>query len=156
MTSKFVMSFIDASGETSTVSVNMVDITAANFDTVLDGPSDLPAALQLAIAGCSMCNDYKSQVQLKPVLSSAALPNDQNAQRENALLVTMEDTVTLKKFTLSIPGPDRTLMGIAGSDMVNPASAQWVALVAALENSARSDIGNTINVVGGRFVSRRG
>lgn len=155
MTARYSITFLDASGEKSTTSVNIPDITAANFDTLLDGPGSVPAALALAIPGCSLCNDVKHEIALAPVKDVETLPADQDAQRETVLVVTLQDEVTFKKSIVSIPGVDRTVFSVAGSDMVNTAAVQWVALKAALENSAVSPDGNAVTVVGGRIGGRR-
>lgn len=155
MPAKYDVTFLDNSGEKSVAGVYIPDITEGNILTVLDGLDGFPDALKLAITGVSLCNDVKHQVHLQPKRLVEELPTDSYAQREMALLITMQDETNMKKSTMSIPGVNWDLLGTLGSDQVNPLAPVWVALKLALETYAVSPDGNGITVIGGRRVGRR-
>jgi len=155
MTSQYSITFLDNSGEKSTVGLHIADVTGANFDTLLDGPGSIPLALSVAIPALSLCNDVKHEVALAPWRAVEELPVDSYAQREMVLVVTMQDNVTFKKSTISIPGVNWDALGSIGSDLVNPLAVTWIAFVAAMEANALSPDGNAITVIGGRRAGRR-
>jgi hypothetical protein len=85
---------------------------------------------------------------------SGDLPASPFAQREFKLAVKMVDTAG-NRSTLTIPGPNLTLLAQPGTDVVDHVSnVTAAALAAAIENNAVSPQGNTVSVIGMRIVGR--
>jgi len=84
------------------------------------------------------------------------IPASENAQREIALWVQYVDTTTSKYYSMSIPGPDLTLLAQANTDEVDSvANVTAAALVLVLEAELRSELGNAIQVTRMRIIGRR-
>lgn len=145
--------YLDFSGEPSQVGFEILDLTAGNFAAqttpVIEG-----GALEAAISALTLCTLQTVNIAAINASTGNAAPVSQYAQRESGLLVTYQDTVNGKKYRLTIPGPDLANLAQAGTDMINPLAPAWTAFVAAFEANAHSELGNTVNVLGGRFVGR--
>lgn len=149
------LTFLDASGEKSTVTYYTAALDAGNI-AAIENNADFAVAATLAanIASCSLCTPISSQIADEVAKAAQTPPGSNYAQREIGLLVTYSDTVTGKTYHMTIPGPDWANMGLAGSDQVDPADAAWLAFVADFEAGAVSPDGNAITVAGGRLVGR--
>ncbi len=106
------------------------------------------------ICGLSDCVCQVSDIQAVSTKYGDPAPVVATAQRELGLLVTYQDTVTGKKYRITIPGPKWATIGQAGTDSVNTAAPLWTAFVTAFEAHAVSEFGNAITVVSGRLVGR--
>lgn len=153
MASTVNFTFIDRSGELSTVGMNFPTTTGANIAaqsaSIVTG-----GALADAIAALSLCTFGSSALTAAKVDNSSAIPVSAYAQRELGLLVTYADAVTGKKYHVTIPGPDWATLGQSGTDVINPAAAAWTTFCTAFEAAAVSPDGNAVNVVSGRLVGR--
>lgn len=145
--------YLDFSGEQSRVSFDILTLNAGNF-AGQTGPVVEGGALEAALSALSLCTLQKVNVSAISEETGNVAPVSPYAQREHGLLVTYQDTVNGKKYSLTIPGPDYANLAIAGTDQVNPAAAAWTAFVTAFEANAHSELGNTVTVLGGRFVGR--
>lgn len=155
MAGKIGYTFTDISGENSRVDLYVADLTAGNIAATLAAANPTGAGnLGAAIAALSLCQPAKYDVMAFTGPGSAVVPTDMYAQRELALMVTYQDTVTNRLYRISIPGPDWATIGLAGSDSVNTANAAWTAFVTAFEAIAVSQDGNPVNVTGGHLVGR--
>lgn len=157
MAGLITFTFIDHSGEQSRVSFSTPDLDATNIDgysnTTLTNPlGDLKAAID----ALTLLNEVKINVTATEIVSPPTLPADENAQREQGLLIKYVDTVTAKKYRFTIPGIDRTLVAQAGTDIVDFGNNLLVAaLVAAFEADYVSELGNPVSVYAASMVGRR-
>lgn len=150
-------SMIGFSGEPSSVTFYLPDVTSVNYDDVTGNTvGDNVGSLRLALGAISLLNFVRHTVTTEQHADSGALPTEPYAQREIKLLVNYRDTVTAKKYRIEIPGPDLAALAQAGTDVVDHTSnATAVAFVTAMETYARSVDGNLITVEGMRIVGRR-
>jgi len=149
------LTFVDNSGEKSTVRFPIVDVTTANIET-MKAQSFFPIAQSIAkaIADISLCTPIKSQISLDPALYPDTRPESMYAQRELGLLVEMQDVVTSKRSHFTVPGVDWEAIGLPGSDRVDETAAGWTELVTRVELYVQSEDGNAVTVTGGRLVGR--
>lgn len=147
---------IGFSGERSKVVIGLPLLTGANYDdTTGNGATDNVGALRIAIGAISLLNFESVVVQAVTHPDAGGLPTNANAQREIGLRVFYTDDVTSKKYHITIPGPDLTLVAQAGTDVVDHTSnAAAIALTTALETFAFSPDDNAITVTGMRIVGR--
>lgn len=146
--------FIDSCGERSVVSLPLPTITGANLDaTLLKTVVTNAAVLAGKLVALSVCNAIHSSVSLPKVRQAETLPTAATAVRELGLMVSYQDNTTGKKYHFVIPGPDTSKL-TPGTDNINPADSDWVALKAALEADIVSPDGNAITVIGGKLVGR--
>jgi len=151
----FTATFLDRSGEKSTMQVPLPTIGAGNIVAALDSITDgTPDGLLTTLKALSHCTLVRSQVALDPEFYVENLPASALAQREMALLVSYQDNVNGKKYTFSIPGPKWDLIGQAGTDIIDPANVLWLAAKTAIQTFMVSPDGNAITVVAGRLVGR--
>jgi hypothetical protein len=153
MASKVGYAFLDASGEISRVEMNITTLTAGNF-AATTGAVASGGALADAISGLSLCTLANVDIVADRTATGGAAPVSNYAQREIGLLVSYQDSVTGKKYRVTIPGPDWATIGQAGSDMVDPADALWTAFVSAFEANVISEAGNAVTILGGWLVGR--
>ena len=142
---KYNIPFIDASSETSTASIAVVDAeTDLNLTAIFN-----------AIVGVTLGNAGTSTlvVAAEKDAGSGVKPSNKEAQREKKWLVTFVDNVTGKKGRMEIPCADLSLLGDDGSTMVTSAGA-GASLVSALNAHGLSSDGNPITVSTIRFVGR--
>lgn len=147
------ISFLDFSGEKSSVSFNVVTPSGATYDwdafaVIIDGIID-------AIEAVSLCTRGPENVRVELAAGSVTLPTDEEAQRELGLRVFYHDTTTNKKYHVTIPGPDLSLMATAGFDLVDWTGTEMAALETALEANVKSPTGGAISVDKGAIVGRR-
>ena len=145
---------IDNSGETSVVTINLPDVTAANYDDITGNSIGQNVGnLRLAIAAITLCNFVRHTVNTATYADSGELPANAYAQRELKLLVRYIDTVTSKKHSITIPGPNLSILAQQGTDVVDHVSnVEAAAFVAAFEANARSPEGNPVSVQGMRII----
>lgn len=151
--SRATMSLRDYSNEMTTTTVNGVALTSANFDAQTTQWTALRAAIQGLTLGVTAQQSLSQFAQL-----SGATPSDPFAQREVKWLVNYHDAVTNKKYQTEIGTAD---LGddhlVAGSDMADLTSADWVAFISAFEAFVRApdNIANGVVVDSAYFVGRR-
>jgi len=149
--SKATLTFLDASHESSPVSVTSVALTAANFDA----QAAAFTAFRAAVEGLSLGTAQRwSLAQVTD--GSNSLPASPYAQRELKWLVTYTGNTSGKNFQIEIPAPDLTDNRVPGTDIADPTSADWVAFISAFEAFAKSPDNPTeaITFVSARMVGR--
>lgn len=149
-------SFIDHSGEQTSFSLWTPDLDAGNIDTYTNTNLTFELGDMLAaVNALTLCNRTVTTVGALRDVSAATIPADPNAQRETKLLIKYIDTVTSKKYSLTIPGVDRTLVAQQGTDQVDfNNNAFVIAFVNSIENGYISELGNPIEVYDARLVGR--
>lgn len=112
-------------------------------------------ALQNAVSGISLGVIQTANLTISTVVSGS-YPTDQLAQRELKVLVGYSDDVNGKKYTMTVPAPDVSLLTIAaGTDLIDiTTGTEVLALVSAIETYGRSELGNAITVNYMRLVGR--
>lgn len=152
MATKCTFNLIDYSGERTSTQVNLLDLTAANFDSVVASAAALQAALLLA----TDCNHVSTVISIETDENTAVPPSTVTAQRELAIRVKYVDTVNGETGYLSVPGPDTGFyppQGVKG-DYVPLDNLIFAAFIAVMEANMVSRDGNGIEVVEGRLVGR--
>lgn len=156
MPAQTTQSFIDFSGEQTSFAVWTPDLDAANIDTYTNTlVGNALGDLLAAVNALTLLNRTVTSVGAIRDLSAGTLPANQNAQREQKLLVKYIDTVTNKKYSFSIGGVDRSLVAQPGTDVVDFANnVLMIALVNAFENNYVSELGNPVSVYASSLVGR--
>lgn len=149
-------SFIDHSGEASSFHLYNPDLDAGNINTYTTTLLTFELGDMLAaVNALTLLNRTVTTVTALRDVSSPSLPTDQNAQREQKLLIKYTDDVTGKKYSLTIPGVDRSLVAQQGTDQVDFVNNVLVAaFVNSIENGYVSELGNAISVYDARLVGR--
>lgn len=150
MAGSFTLAVIDYARERSTVGVNTVTIDALNI-AAQDGLMD---DLRAAIEAVSLGVFYKDTRTFEIIKALPEPPTDPAAQRELKWLVSGYDAVTLASWSMEIPCADTSLLDPANQDRMDPASAEYTALVTAVEAIARSIAGNAVSVLQVTLVGR--
>lgn len=141
--------FVDRSNEKSRTSYYVEDIddltgAAAAADAIHDGMGVL-----------TLCNFTKQQAVYLMQEDAEILPASNFAQREIGLKISYVDTVTDDRYTMTVPGPDLSVLGQPGTDVVDIAgNAVMLAFIVIFELNAVSENENPIEVVGARIVGR--
>lgn len=154
--SKVTFGMIDHSNESSTTGIYIPQITAANYDAVVDDSSTgVVGRLRIAIAILSTMNETTRTVTAEQFKTPPTLPSDVYAQRERKLLVRYVDLVNNKKAILTIPSPDNSTLAQTGTDEVDFVNnVVAAAFVVSFEADAVSQDGNAVAVVGMSIVGR--
>jgi len=149
--SKATLTFLDASNETSPVSVTSTVLTAANFDAQVSAFTAFRSAVEALSLGTA-----QKWALAQSTDGSETLPTNPYAQRELKWLVTYTGNTSGKKFQIEIPAPDLTDNRVPGTDIADPTSADWVAFISAFEAFAKSPDNPTeaVTFVGARMVGR--
>jgi hypothetical protein len=151
--SEYTVRLIDYSGEPTTVTLPLPQITAANHDTVIG--TNVPA-LKAAIIAATKGNFISEHITHSRVYSVPSVPNDKDAQRELGLEVTWYDSVDpSKRGKFTFGTVDLTLFAEQGTDLVDLEEIAPAALVTAIESFCESPLGNAITVTKMRIVGRR-
>lgn len=145
--------YLDYSGEKSLVSFNVDTPSGASYDWAslvakVDAVGD-------AIDAVCLCTRGPDAVRTTVQAGSASYPSDENAQREAGLRIFYHDTTTQEKFHITIPGPDKSLMAVQGTDVVDWSGTEMAALETALEANMLSPNGNAIQIDKGVLIGRR-
>lgn len=148
---KVTQTMIDHSGEPTRTSFWTGGEVADDYTVNLTDANDV----QTGIAALTLCNFVNLTGQIPIESDVPVLPGSENAQREQALLITYADAVNGKKYHMSIPGIDRNLVAQAGTDVVDIVSnVAMAAFVVIMEANMVSELGNAIEVVAARLVGR--
>jgi len=154
MAAPLTITYIDYSGEQSAVGVNVPNLDATNVEDYTDTTLGTPLGnFKAAVDALTLMNEVVINVGAARITSPPTLPTDENAQREQKLLIKYVDTVTAKKYRFTIPGIDRTLVAQQGTDVVDFGNNVLViALVAAFEAGMVSELGNPVSVYGASLI----
>jgi len=158
MTDNASFTYIDYDGETSTTSINIVDVTAANFDAVNTAMQDFNAAVQALTLGDLLARNTSVKT---PTLNDA--PNDPLAQRETKWLVqyraTQSGAVDLGRvYNVELPCADLSLLS-SGTDILwkapaTPPVGPIADFITEFEANVLSPAGSTVTVRAIRHVGR--
>lgn len=147
--------FVDHSGEKSTLTfrVEAIESDGSNWAENVGPVTGKRAVLGTAVGLMTKMNETMSGIYIPATPGSGALPAE-GADRELALRLTYEDTVTKKKYRMDIPAP---VDGIwkPNSDELDLADVGVAAFIVVLEANHISQDGNPINVLYGHKVGRR-
>lgn len=154
MPAQTTFTLIDHSGEQSQVAVWTPDLDALNIAGYIStAPGSALGDLKSAIDDLTLMNEVVISVGAARITSPPTLPADENAQREQKLLIKYVDTITAKKYRFTIPGIDRALVAQAGTDVVDfVGNALVAALVSAFEADFVSELGNPVSVYGASLI----
>lgn len=155
---KSILTYGDATQETSGMTVFNGDITAVSIGGFLTNL----AALEAATDGITLGIRRKSSWVGDDTTVSNSWPTNPAAQRESKLLVNYQDDVTEKGYILTVPTVDFSVLVFVplGGDAVlfsgADASAAIKAWVTAFEAIGRApdDDTHTVTVTGMRYVGR--
>lgn len=145
--------YLDFSGEKSSVAFNVATPSGATFDwdaleAVVDTVGD-------AIDAICLCTRGPDSLRVEMQAGSVDYPASEDAQREAGLRIFYHDSSNNKKYHVTIPGPDKSLMAVAGTDRVDWAGAEMAALETAFEANVLSPDGNAVVIDNGFLVGRR-
>lgn len=151
MTGEASFTFRDYSNEQSQHRIDIVDLTAANFDAWVGAGGIIPDYYD-ALNAITLGNISRERITARNILISSAPAGSVYAQVELKWQLSYTDATTGKVWQREIPTPDLTLL-VAGSDLMNMASGAGLAFKTAFELAARSPEGNlvvlnTVRVVG--------
>lgn len=154
--SKVTFGYIGNSGEPSATKVHIPDLTAANFDNSVDeGAGGVIGDLKAALDAITLMNNVQRSIQVVTGVDPGSLPSEPYAQREIKLYVSYIDTVTAKKYSFTVPGPDLSLIAQTGTDIVDHTSnVLAIALTTQFEANCVSPDGNAVAIHQMRLVGR--
>lgn len=141
----------DASGESSTTTLNFGAVTALSIGGLLSQWGAFRTAIGNVILGVL----GKEQLVMDNTVLDNAVPSDQHAQVELKFQFTYEGNTSKKKYRFEVATPDTSKL-IAGTDMVDFTDPAIAALVTAAETVGRTPDSDTetINILEGRLVGR--
>lgn len=156
MTAVTTQSFVDHSGEQTSFGLFTPDLDATNVDDYTNTLVTFPLGdMLIAVNALTLLNRTVTTIGALRDFSVASLPADENAQREQKMVIKYRDTVTSKAYQFTIPGIDRTLVAVQGTDQVDFAGNALVAeLVNQFETNYVSELGNPVVVYDARLVGR--
>lgn len=105
---------VDYSNEGTRSSWNVAEITGATYVAVVA----LAEAVRTAIQAISLCNEKDFTATLVLHSSDGVPPSNVYAQRELAIRVFYRDTVTGRAGSITIPGPDLTVVTLTGDEVL--------------------------------------
>lgn len=145
------MQFTDYSDEKSTVTVNGVALTAANFDA----QATESAALAVAIGALSI-GSLTQRTYAQVVLDDPDIPTNPFAQRELKWLISYQGDTSGKKYSMEIPCANLTGTLVPGSDLADLTDTLWTNFITAFEAYARApdNITENVSVISARVVGR--
>jgi len=155
---KTKINYGDVTNEVGSLEVFTGAVTAVSIAGFLSDLGGLQAATDAITLGTRRSQSWTGDY----TVVSNAWPTDRAAQRENALLVRYQDSVTEEPFTLTIPTIDFTKLNFIpfGGDNVyftapngNADIVAWVAAFEALARSPKNDQ-NTVKVIGVEYVGK--
>lgn len=149
MPSRINLTYRDFDREASTFSILGAEWTEVNF-AAITAQID---ALRTAVAAITRGSLTKELRIVDDTDYPFALPSNE-AQREAKWLVGYTDTVTGKKYTCELPCANLTYLDTNHPKEADYADADVAAFVAAFENFARSQDGNTVDINYIRHVGR--
>lgn len=151
MPSKINFSVRDFSDEYSNFGINIADVDEVNWvatDTAV-------GVIQTALAALTVGNIASRQLVAYNETVNDTRPSNAFAQRETGLRLHYQDDVTGKKYHVTVPAPDLSLIAEGGTDDVDMTLSIVSTLTAAIEAVAVSPEGNGITFYRGTIVGRR-
>lgn len=139
---RYNLTYVDHDLEASTIGVHTPNMTAGTFDAIAGALDDLAAAIADVTLG-TLRKDSRVAVEVK---NDAAAPANPFAQRETKWLVRMQEDGTGNPVSFEIPCADLALLA-GGTGLMDTASAEYTALVSAIEAIVRSNDGNNVTVI---------
>lgn len=149
-TLKATITFVDSSRENSAVGLNVQPATISGATPPTQNAEI--AALLTALSDVTDGEVISVAVSVTERIANTEFSTAGN--REDKLLVTIEDADTLRLSRIEIPCRKPTLATIAGSDFYDITASPFSELVAAIQAVARSSDGNAIRVKSVRLVGR--
>lgn len=144
----------DKSRENSGVQLLIPDVSAggADFDAVIAAVTALGAAIDTI----TLCVQAKENYFQEVDAPSAAIPTEDDAQREFGLRVFYTDDVNAKQFHFTVPGPDFAQIDtVAGTDLVDLSAGGLPALITAVDGNVLSPYGNAVTLRRAAVIGRR-
>lgn len=148
------MAMLDGSGESSSVTFYVPAIAAdgANYASITGALGDIPVLGTAIDALCGLTHT-KTTMSITLDQNTAVLPAV-SEQREDAVRISYQDTVTFKKYRFDIPAPVDAIFQ-AGTDVVDIVSnVTFLAFSAVFNANAVSPDGNAVVIIGARRVGR--
>lgn len=160
MNSTLSITYLDYSGESNTVTLDIALVGALNFAATATNITDLIVAAANIVGGV-----VNKRILSIPTPASGVVPADELAQREDKWLIGYTDvTANLaagvtnpyygKRFTVGLATADLTGHLSPNSDFADLADADVAAFVTAFEAVARSPTGGAVTVNYLKFVGR--
>lgn len=151
MSNRWGFKIRDESDKTSSSGFYLSDLAVdQDGNIIFTDVSDMESML----ADLTLGNIVASTITLKRPTGADTAPTDVAAQNEWYINVPYQDTVTLKKYTSTIPSPDPALRK-ANTDDVDYTNQRWIDAVATIEAASVSELGNPIVVLkGAKFNGR--
>jgi len=155
MASRYTASWVDNSGEPSSTTLYLKQITSANFDNTVGNttPGQSLYDLRVALAALSRCNFTSHNIQAVQILEQGTLPADRDAQREIKVRFDYVDTAGFKG-SFTVPAPNLDVFGQTGSDQIDLDEVAVAAFVTAIEAHCSSRFDNDITILRGVVVGR--
>lgn len=141
----------DFSDEYSGVTFPIADIDETSWVQT----NTLIVALQAALNAASIGNIATRTLTAYRQNVDDNRPNSPFAQRELGLRLFYADVVNGKKYHLTIPCPDLTVMSQGGSDDIDLTLSAAAAVVSAMEMLMVTPDGNAVDIYRGTIVGRR-
>lgn len=151
MPAKFTQGWLDHSGEQSRTQFYLLEGAGDDYTTAIAAAATVATALEVV----SLLTALNRSFSVEVATNVANLPASPYAQRELALKIFYSDDVTANKFTMTVPGPDLTLLAQANTDEVDiVANVAAAALKLVLDTNLVSPDGNAITVTRMRLIGR--
>jgi len=156
MTSQTVQTFVDYSGEITTMGLWNPDLNVSNVETYTSlVATNALADLLAAVDALTLLNRTRTNVGAITIPIVTDLPTNKDAQREQKMQIKYADDVTGKKYQVTLPGIDRTIVAQQGTDKVDFVGVTEVAtLVTEMEANYLTELGNALTVYDVRLVGR--
>lgn len=154
VSSKVRWGFLDHSAETTHVQLHLSPLDDAGDNSAIFDLFSPAGALTVALYAMSKLEPTNIITSIPIAQSAPTVPTDATAQREVAIRFIYADNVTGKKYRFDVPAPVDAIVP-TGSDDVNMAAALIVAFKAVFDANAKSELGNAVTLLSGRFVGRR-
>jgi hypothetical protein len=152
---KVHFSYLDHSAEKTRTQLHFAPVdTTGDNGTLLTAGTGTIGEMQIALNLLTKLPDAGVVISLPFDTASPALPLDATAQREVAIRWSYSDNTTGKKYRFDLPAPIDDIVP-TGSDDVNMAAAEVIAFKIVFDANCKSEVGNAVTLISGRFVGRR-
>lgn len=135
MPGRYKMSFLDSSDEVASATINGASLNATNHDAQIA----LQDTLHAAVGAITLGQIWQYERVAQSHKLSQVKPTNKAAQRECKCLVTYEDTVLFRRYSIELPTFDLLLLK-DGTDEMEIESGAGLAFVNALEAYALSPV----------------
>jgi hypothetical protein len=144
---------LDYSNEPSRTRLYFEELDDENYAGLFGTLGAVPVA-QEALEILTGCTRTGTTATILVDAGSSLPPENVNAQREIAIRVSYQDTVTAKRYRFDVPGPIDELYPPQGTDIVPLSNLIAAAFIAVFEEVCRSVDGNAVVVTSIRLVGR--